>query len=171
MKAAFDLAMERERIENAVKDPHAFFTEMCATGGPIAKVLIAMLKPKIELLCQGEQLPMVAVALALESLATVEMLLVALEMPDKFFEGMLPKLKNLIQGADTQEPAAKDANRPGQTDDIERAGRAEEWESVTVPAGSGNGKDPAPPKSAWVKNEQSIGVERSERSGSRCIVQ
>ena len=86
MKAAFDLAMERERIENAVKDPHAFFTEMCATGGPIAKVLIAMLKPKIELLCQGEQLPMVAVALALESLATVEMLLVALEMPDKFFE-------------------------------------------------------------------------------------
>ena len=144
---------------------------MCATGGPIAKVLIAMLKPKIELLCQGEQLPMVAEALALESLATVEMLLVALEMPDKFFEGMLPKLKNLIQGADTQEPAAKDANRPGQTDDIERAGRAEEWESVTVPAGSGNGKEPAPPKSAWVKNEQSIGVERSERSGSRCIVQ
>lgn len=58
----------------------------------VCKVLVALLQPKLEHLVAEESMEWLIVASALEGMATVEMLLVAHETPESWWEKILPKL-------------------------------------------------------------------------------
>ena len=90
-----DAVLDFERIEAIVADPPTVFKRLLEKGGPICIVLIGMLQAKLEPIIVQEQMTWVLVAGALESLATVEMLLMGLEFPNKLYKGLASKLKSL----------------------------------------------------------------------------
>jgi hypothetical protein len=58
----------------------------------VCKVLISLLQPKLEHLVAEQSMEWVVVVSALEGMATVEMLLIAHETPESWWEKFLPKL-------------------------------------------------------------------------------
>jgi hypothetical protein len=90
-----DAVLDYERIKAIVADPPTVFKRLLEKGGPICIVLIGMLQAKLEPIIVQEQMTWVLVAGALESLATVEMLLVGLETPNKLYKSLATKLKSL----------------------------------------------------------------------------
>jgi hypothetical protein len=103
-RAAFDLLTERAQIEMALDDAHAFFEYMLKKGGLVCKALIVLLQPKIEHLVIENSMKWAVVCAALEGFATVEMLLIAMEAPESWFEGILPKLSGAQETPPEPEP-------------------------------------------------------------------
>ena len=82
------------------------------------------------------------VAGALETLATCEMLLVALEAPDKFFNGMKPKLSSLVGVGRPDEEEEKTLSK-------EEKAKVEQLNATSAPAPA----SPAAPAAVAPKKE------------------
>ena len=111
-RSAVEIVTELEQLEKAFADPGSFFEWMLEKGGPVCRVLIGLLQPKLALVIKDHGFTWILVAGALELFATVEMLLMAMEVPDTWFEGILPKLKSIMNKGDSTDATETEAAAP-----------------------------------------------------------
>ena len=114
-RSAVEIVTELEQLEKAFADPGSFFEWMLEKGGPVCRVLIGLLQPKLALVIKDHGFTWILVAGALELFATVEMLLVAMEVPDTWFEGILPKLKSIMNKGDSTDATETEAAAPDES--------------------------------------------------------